>query len=87
MSFRLNQHAKLHCFKDGSGLAIYSRYSGDTLSLRAECCNTNAIANFITLSQFTQIDLVNALGISDKEALSVVEYLRENNLIDNLNGT
>ena len=86
-SYSFNLHAKLHCFTDGSGLAIYNKHAGDTLFLRSEGRDASAVAGFISLLQFNQRDLASALGICANQAQRVLEYLLDHQLIDNLSGS
>lgn len=84
--YSFNRHAKLHCFTDGSGVAIYNKHAGDTLFLRSEGRDASAVAGFTRLAQFNQRDLASALGICANEAQRVLEYLLDNQLIDDLSG-
>ena len=86
-SYSFNLHAKLHCFTDGSGLAIYNMHAGDTLFLRSEGRDASAVAGFISLQHFNHYDLASALGIGEKETRRVLEYLLDHQLIDNLSGS
>ncbi|MDP2716253.1 hypothetical protein [Rheinheimera sp.] len=74
-------HTKLSCFSDGSGVAIYSSYTGDTLMLHSELRDAVMLQSFSALPDFNLTDMQNSLGIDAEEADRVIQYLLDNQLI------
>lgn len=86
MLFRFNDNAKLHIFDDGSGIAVYNRYSGDSVCLRSSKPAKAALTTLLQSQPFSRQALALAFMISDIEAERVLGYLQDNNLLHELCG-
>lgn len=80
-AYRFSSNALLHALSDGSGIVIYKRDSGDTLFVRALSGEHEMLLELTEKSTFNQNDVSILLGVDETEALHILKYLCNNELI------
>jgi predicted transcriptional regulator len=79
--YRFSSNALLRALSDGSGIVIYKRDSGDTLFLRSLSGNHAKLLELIEKSTINQYNISSLLGVDETEALHILKYLCNNELI------
>ena len=81
-------HVRLHCFSDGSGIAIYSTHSGETVMLQSELKPSGDIKadavelnSWSAVTTFTAVQLQQDFGFDSTETQRVLGYLLDCELI------
>ena len=76
-----NSNARLLALSDGSGIVIYRNDSGDTLFVRSLSGEHEKLLELIEKSTVNQNIIGNLLGVDETEALHILKYLCNNDLI------
>lgn len=86
MQFNFVPNAVAHFFCDGTGIAFYSGYTGDTIVLRSALPNMANLQLFTSLPDFNLIDIQNSFGLQTDEAARVLQYLIDSHLVNEAAG-
>ena len=79
--FNFVPHAITHFFGDGSGICIYSNYTGNTIVLRSVLRSLSDLHSFSALPNFNLKDIQQYFGLQADEAERVLEYMVESDIV------
>lgn len=84
--FNFVPHALPHSFGDGSGMTIYSHYTGNTIVLRSVLKNLTNLHSFSALPDFNLKDIQQYFGLQADEAERVLKYMLDSHIVTNAVG-